>query len=298
MIDLKKYSEKEVVAAIQVVESIVDCEDFNIDIIEEDGDLCFSLVDRQGAYLGDIGFDRFVSLGAVIDRMDTYHIDYFYTDYDERVDEGEEIPQDDWCRKVLAFFESDYVAGLLLGIDVQTYLAHKDKTLDEIVLNQAEALRYVNEGRFDAVGYVMDKAIALDIMETQSAYDVIEYNGSIYELYNNDNLGWASEFEKALRAGDVSDFDFCVYDTFADLIEGQKGLIRDDFGDIGLYDEEGQWDFYLSEYELEYIGLGEELKKFKQWYEQEFDVVVADAVERSGVNGSDVVAKEDQVMEN
>lgn len=262
MIDLSKYSEKEVWAAIKVVEEIIDCEEFGLLVDEDEGELCFALKDGQRANLGDIESDRLSSLGGVIDRMEIYHNDYFYEAYHNRVLFGEEIPQDDWDRKILIFLENDYCVDLLMNIDVETYQKYMDKELSEIGLNDVENQKYVKDGKFDNVGYVVDKAIALDIMDTQAAYDVIEHNGTIYELYNPDVPGIAIfDFQEALEAGDVSDFDFCSYETYADLIEGQKGLIKDDFGDIGLYDEEGQWNFYLSEYELEYIRLGDEIER-------------------------------------
>lgn len=275
MIDLNKYNEKEVIAAILAVQEIVDDEDFSLGIVEDDEELQFSLIDHQGAYLGDIGNDRFSDLGAVINRMEIYHNDYFYHDYEERVDQGEQIPQDDWCRKALIFLESGYCQDLLMDIDVETYQKFNDKYLSNEkghtytefleTLNSGEYDKYVQDDvSFDFVGYLCDKSIAMKIMDTQSAYDVVEHNGLIYELYNDDIPNSVTDFKKALKQGDVSDFDFCVYETFAALIEGQKGLILDDFNDIGLYDNEDNWQFYLSEYELEYVGLGVEKDKFKE----------------------------------
>lgn len=286
MIDLSKYSEKDVFAAVRAVEEIVDMEDFGLFVDEDEGELCFALEDHQGANLGDIESDRFDSLGGVLDRMEIYHNDYLYEDYQERVCNKVEIPQDDWCRKAILFLESGFCQDLLMDIDVETYQKYKDKELDEVGIDSDEIEKYVadrllHSGDFDAVGYLLDKDIALKIMDTQSAYDVVEYKGVIYELYNPDVPGVSIvEFEEALETGNFSDFEFWVHETFADLIDAQKKMILDDFHDIGFYDDEGNWEFYLSEYELEYIGLGVEKDKALSEYKA-VDELVSEASERS-----------------
>ena len=300
MIDFNKYSEKEVLAAILAVEAIVDCEDFVIDVVEEDGEQLFSLIDRQKVYLGDIGSDRFTSLGGLLDRLDTYHNDAFYNDYDERVEQGEEIPRDDWCRKVLAFFESDYVADLLMAVDVETYQAYKDKTLDVVGLTPKEREVYMMDRQFDSLGYVLDKAIAIAALETQSAYRYFEHDGKLYlsEYGMDEFYGSHEEFKvdvlNNLNARKVyldSEGDMChyfVFDTYAEFVKGEVSQIKDDINDIGLYDDDGRWYFYLSRYALEYVGLGEELKEF----EKELDEIVADAQERAA--GCDESGKEQE----
>ncbi len=291
MIDLTKYSAKEVFAAIQAVEEIVDCEDFVIDVVEEDGDLCFSLIDRQWAYLGDIGSDRFVSLGGLLDRLDTYHKDYFYNDYEERVEEGEEIPRDDWCRKVLAFFESDYVANLLMAIDVETYQAYKDKTLDAVGLTPQEREVYMMDRHFDSVGYVLDKAIAVAIMNTQSGYPMVEYDNRIFIAALCD---WYDSKEGMLADLEVGEESFCnSFTNYGVVVETEQWQVKDDMYDIGLVGDDDEWVFYLSKFELEYVGLGEELKKFKK----DFEAVVNDAIDRCATAETNDVKPIDYVKE-
>jgi hypothetical protein len=56
--------------------------------------------DNQGANLGDIEGDRFKDAEGLIDRMDTYIVDYFYEDLENELDaydadlEGREVPYD------------------------------------------------------------------------------------------------------------------------------------------------------------------------------------------------------------
>lgn len=300
MFDLKKYSEKEVVAAIRAVEAVIGSEDFNLmasEFAEVDADgneitteWLFHLKDRQEVNLGDIEEDTFKNLAMVVDRLDNYHNDCFYHDYAERIKAGEIIPKDDWDRKVLVFLESEYCQGLLESIDVETYQLYKDKGLEEIGLNPCELKNYVTRellyaGGFDAVGYVVDKAIAMEILETMSAYLWFEHDGKFYlsdygmDDFFRSNVEFKAAVLDAIASGDDVDGAFwTVHDSFSEVVSQELNQIKDDMHDIGLFNESGDWQFYLSRYALEYVGLGDELKRF----EKDLDEVVAEAVERCG----------------
>ena len=257
----RQFNSKDIYAAIQVVDTIVDSEDFLIGVVDDVDGLNFALIDRQDAYLGNIGADRFGDLGAVLDRMDTYHNDYFYVDYDERVAEGEEIPQDDYDRKILIFLEDDFCQNLISSIDVKTYQKFRDVELAELKLNPGEIERYVKDGAFDAVGYLCDKAIAYKIMDTQSAYPMAEFGDNVYVAAHGDWYANVDEMLSDLSTGETS---FCNgYYTYGSLIECELSQVFEDMYDIGLYNEK-DYSFYLSEYELEYIGLSDELQRYKE----------------------------------
>lgn len=53
----------------------------------EDEDGLWSLIDLQGANLGDIESDRFKTASDIFDRMDIYITDYFLNDIDELLEE-------------------------------------------------------------------------------------------------------------------------------------------------------------------------------------------------------------------
>lgn len=65
---------------------------------EEYNPFRWGLIDRQGAYLGDIEWDRFADAEGIIDRLDIYINDYFYTDLEDEIDaygvdlDGRELP--------------------------------------------------------------------------------------------------------------------------------------------------------------------------------------------------------------
>ncbi len=307
MIDSAKYTKKEIVAAILAVEEIVNDEDFSIDLVEEDGEECFSLIDHQEVYLGDIGSDRFSSLGGILDRMGIYHNDYFYTDYEERVDAGEIIPQDDWSQKVIMFLESEYCQDLISAIDVETYKHFTDNYLSLAegrtytdffkLLNAGEYENYVSDDIvFDFVGYLCDKSIAMAILETESAYFWFEHEGKFYlSDYGADDVFASNEEFKAAVLKDIKDERFIQsvgsdvlgpywteFDTYAEIVSYENNQVKDDISDLGLYDADGNWKFYLSEAELGYIGLGKEIKEIHK----DFNSIISNAQVRADSNNS------------
>ena len=105
------------------------------------------------------------------------------------------------------------------------------------------------------------------------------------------------EVLKSLAQGVTIKHDDCFwqnYNVFSSVINSEFGQIQEDMRDIGLYDNKDNWQFYLSKYELEYIGLGDELDKMQHQYDIEnllvrvdeggeslVDELIADVVKRS-----------------
>lgn len=149
----------------------------------------------------------------------------------------------------------------------ETYLGEDGRDLGRFVqlFPQGEVYTYWgfdSAGRmtFDAPGYLVDRLIAAKIMETQSAYEVVEYDGFVCEVYVGN--GSIHDFKERIENGTLLACNgVCAYDTYRDLIESQKELVLEDFRDVGIYDDEENWSFYLTEKELVRIGLGEEIAK-------------------------------------
>ena len=132
--------------------SIIECEEFRIyteTVTEpthitygwfEERDLetgtYYRVSDYQGANLGDIESEYFDSLADVISRMETYHIDYFFSDLTDCYEEyGDSIDTDDvwlWevaCTKALA---SSVFYDLLSDTPCDEDIASQEITDDEI----------------------------------------------------------------------------------------------------------------------------------------------------------------------
>ena len=88
---------------------IIDLEEFDLCVDDTKG--VFKLEDTTGANLGGIESDEFDNLADVIDRLDTYHNDYFYN---EDVSEGA-------YKEERAFLESDESCELLSSVTPSVY---------------------------------------------------------------------------------------------------------------------------------------------------------------------------------
>lgn len=246
-----KYSSKEIIAAINIVHEILDLEEFSLDICElgsnipDVQELKFCLIDNQKANLGDIENETFDNLAQVIDRMDIYHDDYLYEPYNERIEAGEEIPNNDWDRKIIIFLESNYCADLLSSISAAIYTDYVCASYGKFH-DKAEDRLKENEG-IDGLSLLINKSIAMKILETESAYEMVEYNGKIYINTDDVEFDTPEEFLKELKEyfnNPTGDKFFYEYNDYSEVVETEKGLIRDDIPDIGLIDENGNWSFY------------------------------------------------------
>lgn len=282
-----KYTDKEIIAAINIVNSVLEVEDFALDVGEYSTDgsgwtteLKFDVDDMQNnGRLEDKIFDN---LSDVIEATNVYSS--LLDSFDNRVG-AETIPQDDWDRKALIFLTSDYCKELLSSITASTY---SDYVKTGFGKNQDRLKE--NEG-IDELSLLLDKDIAQKIIETQYAYVMVEYNDKVYLSYYGygDNkyyepvidsdgviidevLGNPIDPKEALLMdikSPIQMYDengnnetFTTYDNYGELIKSQLGQVVNDITVLGLYE------MYLSRYELEYIGLETEIKDYEKIYNE------------------------------
>lgn len=71
--------------AYRIALMIIESEDFELKIDKDkDGDKVFKLVDDNSANWGDIESDEFYNLATVIDRLEAYHDDYYFKEFEEK----------------------------------------------------------------------------------------------------------------------------------------------------------------------------------------------------------------------
>lgn len=282
-----KYTDKEIIAAINTVNSILEVEDFALDIGEYSIDgsgwttaLKFDVDDMQNN--GRLEDKIFENLDDVIRETNVYSsiLDSFHN----RVG-AETIPQNDWDRKALIFLTSDYCKELLSSITASTY---SDYVKTGFGKNQDRLKE--NEGT-DELSLLLDKDIAQKIIETQSAYVMVEYNDKVYLSYYgygdnkyyepiidedgviiDDDLSKPIEPKEALLSNikaTMQIYDengnneiFTTYNNYGELIKNQLDQVRNDINDLGLYE------MYLSRDELKYIGLETEIKNYEKKYNE------------------------------
>lgn len=279
-----EFCEKEILAAIIAVEDILNMEGFSLG--EDFGDWgserrgVFQLYDNEGEYAGEIYNESFSTLLDVVERLERHHKEKLLADYDEFAENGLDSP-DPMVAKALILIENHtYIQDLLGSVDANVRAAMKEKYYGkdgsenikrtEALFNYGPSDSYVgidSLGRLDidALGYLVDRLIAAKIMDTQGAYEVIEYNEQLCEVYvDNGDIG---DFVDEIDNGTLLECEgVCAYDSYQELIDAQKAMILEDFRDIGLYDDQRNWNFYLTEKELVHIGLGDALEKEKAEY--------------------------------
>lgn len=256
--------EKEVLCAIKVALAIIEDEGFVLEVSEVSADelgttntLVFNLNDEQGTNLGEIEDDYFYDLAGVLDRMDTYHNDYLFDDLEKRLRNGEVISKDDYTRRLIIFLQSNYCCNLLNNITPSLYSDYVPTGFGFTVKNRVDEINLDK-----ALDYLINKTIANKLMETLSAYTMIEVDNKVYlscygfaDHYQNGNISPKQAlYSKIIRPeytnadGGTKEDDYTVYDTHSDLISSQLPQIYEDIEDLGL-DE-----FYLTDYELQYLG--------------------------------------------
>lgn len=275
------FTEKEILAALIAVEDILGAEGFLLGEKFEVGyepDNGFYLHALDGEYPGDTAYKRYPNLEEVLAQA---------VPAQRKAAMGESA--------LILIENRGYLQGLLRAITPGMRMDMKDKYYgaDEESLKRCEAL--LNEGPeaayfgyddlgrqdFDALGYLVDRAIAAKIMGTQSAYQVIEYNGQLCEVYVD--RGDISDFADEIENGTLLDYEghaVWAFDSYRELIDAQKEMILEDLRDMALYEVDGSWEFYLSENELRHIGLANELAQAKA--QEGVDGLVANAKGRTG----------------
>ena len=311
----KKFSEQEIMAAVIAVEDILGMVGFSLGeaIVEEDADRrhVFQLFDNKGEYAGGIWYESFATLLDVVDRVvgpsDAPQVsglmDWTMGEVSANGDYLDGVVREQrkaMVEKALVLIENrTYIRDLFRSIDADTREALKNRYYGTGFEKAAMFMSLMNDGPeehylrcdydgfldFDALGYLADKSIAIKIMDTQSAYEVIEYNGQLCEVYVDN--GDINDFAGEIKNGTLLNYDgdvVCAFNSYEELIDAQKGMILDDFRDVGLYDDEGNWNFYLTEKELVHIGLRAELDKEKEEAQVYLNDILSNAKTRADVS--------------
>lgn len=284
------FGERELAAGVLAAEEILAMEGFSLGVrvgsLEdaewsgrnaEDvvGKQVFYLISGDGEYLDGMERQVFLSLGDVLEKLSGFH-DGVLGEYYEDVKDGHGKLGKKVEKALILLEDKGYVEDLWKAINAEVYqdvyLNFIGKNRDDLRLVHqlffaGERMEYggfdgIGRATFDAIGYLADRCIAGKIAETQSAYQVIEYDGLVCEVYvDNGDIG---DFQKEILDGTLLKLGediVCPFETYRGYIEAQVNLVIEDMRDIGLYESDGSWGFYLTEIELRLIGLGAELEK-------------------------------------
>lgn len=147
------------------------------------------------------------------------------------------------CLQNVIFLNSDFCADLLRKITPKVYMNFQPRL---------EMFR-----REESVRYLIDKKIVMKIFENLTAKKIAEHNGVIYVSAYNAPSDSNEEFLNAvLNEVEFVEFtDFSQFSSYGEIIESERQQILDDIQDLGLYDENGYWNFYLTPEEIRYLEI-------------------------------------------
>ena len=227
--------------------------DFELIIdINKDLENVFRLNDIQNGNLNGIEQEEFYILSDIIERLDTYHQDIVYTPLENKQSNNEKIAKDDWNLVAKRYLENETVVRVLNEIDTKKYvdlISKKEKfDIQDIIKILDEDEQFC-------------KSVCKKYVDTMSKEMLLEIDNKILHIFIED------EYIKLKEEGKINnqnykeyldeDFDVYEYDSYQELYNSViKAEIAYDLNDLALFDENGNWDFYITFEELKKVGYG------------------------------------------
>lgn len=227
--------------------------DFELIIdINKDLENVFRLNDIQNGNLNGIEQEEFYILSDIIERLDTYHQDIVYTPLENKQSNNEKIAKDDWNLVAKRYLENETVVRVLNEIDTKKYvdlISKKEKFhIQDIIKILDEDERFC-------------KNVCQKYIDTMSKEMLLEIDNKILHIFIED------EYINLKEEGKINnqnykeyldeDFDVYEYDSYQELYNSViKAEIAYDLNDLALFDENGNWDFYITFEELKKVGYG------------------------------------------
>lgn len=238
---------------INFLRQIVQVYDFEIMIdINENLENVFRLNDIQKGNLGGIEQEEFSTLADIIDRLDSYHQDYIYAPLELKESNDKKLQKDDWDLVAKRYLENDTVAKVLREIHTKEYvdlLSKKEK------FEIQDIIKILDE---DEKFY---KSVCKKYVNTMSKEMLFEVDNKIFHIYIED------EYIKLKDEGKINTNNYKEYldenfeiEEYYYYQELYNSVIRDniayDLNDLELFDDKGNWNFYITFEELKKIGFG------------------------------------------
>lgn len=227
--------------------------DFEIMIdINENLENIFRLNDIQKGNLGGIEQEEFLILADIIARLDLYHKDYIYAPLELKQSNDEKLAKDDWDLVAKRYLENDTVVKVLSEIHTKEYvdLISKKEKFD------IQDIIKILDG--DEKFY---KSVCEKYVNTMSKEMLLKFDNKIFHIYIED------EYIKLKEEGKINinnykeyldgEFEVEEYYYYQELYNSViKDNIAYDLNDLELFDNEGNWTFYITFEELKKVGLG------------------------------------------
>lgn len=227
--------------------------DFELIIdINKDLENVFRLNDIQNGNLNGIEQEEFYILSDIIERLDTYHQDIVYTPLENKQSNNEKIAKDDWDLVSKRYLENETVVRVLNEIDTKKYvdlISKKEK------FHIQDIIKILDEDE------QFCKNVCQKYIDTMSKEMLLEIDNKILHIFIEDKYINLKEEGKINNQNYKEyldeDFDVYEYDSYQELYNSViKAEIAYDLNDLALFDENGNWDFYITFEELKKVGYG------------------------------------------
>ena len=238
---------------VKFFKEILNVYDFEIIIdINKDLDKVFRLNDIQGGNLGGIEKETFFTLEDIIERLDLYHQDYVYNPLEKKQNDNVKIQKDDWDLVTKRYLENDEIAKVLSEIHTKEYT---DLISKKGEFEIQDIIKILDENE------LFYKNICENYVGTMSKEMLIEIDNKILHIFIKDEYIKLKE-EGKINSQNYTDyldenFNVYKYDAYQDLYNSTiKDEVAYDLNDLELFDNKGEWDFYISFEELKRMGYG------------------------------------------
>ncbi len=227
--------------------------DFELIIdINKDLENVFRLNDIQNGNLNGIEQEEFYILSDIIERLDTYHQDIVYTPLENKQSNNEKIAKDDWNLVAKRYLENETVVRVLNEIDTKKYvdlISKKEK------FHIQDIIKILDEDE------QFCKNVCQKYIDTMSKEMLLEIDNKILHIFIEDKYINLKEEGKINNQNYKEyldeDFDVYEYDSYQELYNSViKAEIAYDLNDLALFDENGNWDLYITFEELKKVGYG------------------------------------------
>lgn len=219
---------------------------------DENGKEIFKINDLQRNNFGDIEQNEFDSLFDTIETLNPFHDDYIYGSLEDRLEKNEIIEKDDWDLTAKRFLASDKIADILKEI-TPTDFKYLTNSIRKNAKNEIIEILNIED--------LFYKSICQKYVDSFSKEMLFEKDNKIFHIFIDDD--YISLKEKGEITSDNyknyldSDYQVYEYDYYKEFFDGTvKDEIANDLNDLALFDEENQWDFYITFEELKKIGYG------------------------------------------
>lgn len=220
--------------------------------INKDLENVFRLIDIQKGNLGGIEQEEFLTLADVIERLEIYHQDYIYSPLEVKQNNNEKIEKDDWDLVVKRYLENDTVAKVLKEINTKEYV---DLISKKRKFKIQDIIKILDE---DEKFY---KSVCEKYVGTMSKEMLLEIDSKILHIYIEDEYIDLKE-EGKINSSNYEqyldgNFEVEEYYFYQELYNSMiKDEIAYDLNDLALFDDKGNWDFYITFEELKRVGYG------------------------------------------